>query len=252
MTISKKNQPSEESVGNAPYYRTSSPLDDRVQQALYSTKHLQAAKGIKMREMEIVPLNVQDPATPVGCPVVLYDESGHAVPAKSDVEYRLQHVLEKEGIGTKLTPLLDHGNSHNREMLTGSKITDCYGSKGVVVRVLDDTEMPKATGAEVEYAEYDLHAIAKKLVSSEVWRELRFIINQLADVFGKEKLLEMAQNKHAPAVDVYSYINNTVDAAGAMYIERAIGEQYGLRVLNKAKEAKASRIGAIKAARSAD
>lgn len=294
MTVSKKNQPSEESVGNVPYYRTSSPLEVKNEQTRLSIKHTMPA------------LHIQDPSRALACPIVVHDDNGqplsrkeldvilatdpndfdgdqlqykiikdrkmekfdlhpstpaaikeilennHRNVARTDTEYRLQHVLDKEGIGTKHTPMLDHGNSHNREMLPGSKITDCYGTKGVVVRVLDDTEMPKVTGAESEYAEYDLHAIAKKLVSSEVWRELRFVINQLADVFGKETLLEMAQNKHAPAVDVYSYINNTVDAAGAMYIERAIGEQYGLKILNKAKEAKASRIGVIKAARSAD
>lgn len=239
MTISKKNQPSEESVGHAPYYRTSSPLDDRVQQAVYSTKHLLAAKEIKMKEMEIVPLNVQDPATAVGCPVVLHDESGLPVPAMADTEYRLQHVLDKEGIGKRLVHTQDHGNSHNREMLPGSKITDCFGSKGVVVKVVSDEDMPAAQDFTLPRGSI-LQSVADEIISIAI------------DTYGKEQADVMIGNRHAPLDDAIRYILNQVDDAGAMYIERAIGEQYGLGVLNKTKAAKAKRLESIKAAKSAN
>lgn len=242
MTISKKNQPSEESVGHAPYYRTSSPVDDRVQQALHSTKHLLAAKGIKMKEIEIVPLRVQDPEQPVGCPVVMIDDSGLPIPTMTDIEHRLQRVLELEGISKPLLPTLNHGNSHNREMLLGSKITDCFGGSGVVVKVVDDTELPNHKTAGVhEYAKNDLAAVIKRIVSTDTWKELRFAIITMQDVFGDDMVINMAQNKEAPAYDVYTYISNTVTGAPADYIERAIGEQYGMVVLNKAKAARAAK-----------
>lgn len=212
MTISKKNQASEESVGNAPYYRTSSPLDDRVQQAVYSTKHLLAAKDIKKKEMEIVQLNVQDPTSPVGCPVMLVD------PYQAG----------------------DHGNSHNREMLPGSKITDCFGSKGVVVKVVPDESLPASAAGIMLPRNSILQSVADE------------IINIALEAYGKEQANLMIDNKHAPLDDAIRYILNQVDDAGAMYIERAIGEQYGLDVLNKTKAAKAKRMESIKAARSAN
>lgn len=281
MTISKKNQPSEESVGNVPYYRTSSPLEIKNEQTRLSIKHTMPA------------LHIQDPSRTLGCPIVVYDDKGqpmsrkelellvvkrrndldgdqlqfkiikdrkmevsdlhpstqalikdfqeknHKHVARTDTEYRLQHVLDKEGIGAKLTPLTDHGNSHNREMLPGSKITDCYGSKGVVVRVVSDEDMPAAQDITLPRGSI-LQSVADEIISIAI------------DTYGKEQADIMIDNKHAPLHDAIRYILNQVDDAGAMYIERAIGEQYGLNVLNKTKAAKAKKMESIKAARSAD
>lgn len=281
MTVSKKNQPAEESVGNVPYYRTSSPLEVKNEQTRLSIKHTMPA------------LHIQDPSRALACPIVVHDDNGqplsrkeldvilatdpndfdgdqlqykiikdrkmekidlhpstpaaikeilennHRNVARTDTEYRLQHVLEKEGVGIKLTPPHDHGNSHNREMLPGSKITDCFGSKGVVVKVVSDEDMPVAKDFTLPRGSI-LQSVADEIITIAI------------DTYGKEQASVMIDNRHAPLEDAIRYILNQVDDAGAMYIERAIGEQYGLQVLNKTKAAKAKRLESIKAARAAD
>lgn len=126
----------------------------------------------------------------------------------TDTEYRLQHLLDNEGFIKKTH--YTHNAMHAGEIEELDQLT-----------LINDTEWQKALDA------------------------VRESVKMLKSFLDSDLLVKMSANKHAPLLDVYEYANCVVDGAQADYIERAIGEQYGVVVLNKIKAVRASKEMAV-------